>query len=83
MAECSFLRGGCKPIVEDCLALDLAWLMRLGPVRDGQSGSGEVRWSIDGRSIGSALFRLDLRNAESARLILDCGPVLPKGTRGG
>ncbi len=57
-------------LVEDCLKLDLAWLMRLGPISDGQSGSGAVQWSIDGRAILTARFHLDLRNVESSRLIL-------------
>lgn len=57
-----------KPLVEDCLTLDLAWLMRLGPIRDGGAGDGKIEWSIDGIIIASAHFRLDLREIESARL---------------
>jgi hypothetical protein len=62
-------RGG-KLLVEDSLTLDLAWIMRLGPIREGQAGSGEIKWSRDGEPVTSAQFRLDLRNAETARLIL-------------
>jgi hypothetical protein len=60
-----------KPLVEDCLSLDLAWLMRLGPIREGQAGSGEIKWSLNGVTIASAHFRLDLRDTETERLILD------------
>jgi hypothetical protein len=59
-----------KPLVEDCLTLDLAWLMRLGPIGDGQAGTGEVRWSVDGVAVGTLHFRLDLRTTGSARLLL-------------
>lgn len=60
-----------KRLVEDCLSLDLAWLMRLGPIRDGQAGSGEINWSRDGDLVGTAQFRLDLQSAESAQLTLN------------
>ena len=63
-----------KPVVEDCLKLDLAWLMRLGPISDGQAGSGEVRWSIGGAIVGSMQFRLDLCDIASACLLLDYRP---------
>ncbi|MCL4671684.1 MAG: hypothetical protein KJZ64_01835 [Sphingomonadaceae bacterium] len=56
--------------MEDCLSLDLAWLMRLGPIRDGQAGSGEINWSRDGDHVAAAHFRLDLRSTETARLML-------------
>jgi len=58
-----------KPLVEDCLTLDLAWLMRLGPVT-GQAGDGNLHWSVEGQRIASSRFRLDLRQAGDARLIL-------------
>jgi hypothetical protein len=61
-------RGG--PLVEDCRVLDLAWLMRLGPIREGKTGNGEIEWSRGGEPIASARFRLDLRDDETARLIL-------------
>lgn len=59
-----------NPLVENCLVLDIAWLMRLAPIREGQSGSGEIKWSLDGDAIGTLRFRLDLRDAEHARLIV-------------
>jgi hypothetical protein len=62
-----------RPLVEDCLKLDLAWLMRLGPVRDGQSGTGQVNWTKEGEPTGSARFRLILTNEETAQLILQFG----------
>lgn len=61
-----------KRLVEDCLTLDLAWLMRLAPIRDGQAGNGEIKWSCDGEPAVSARFRLNLRDAENARLIVHC-----------
>ncbi|MGE4323669.1 MAG: hypothetical protein AB7E60_11660 [Sphingobium sp.] len=59
-----------KPLVDDCRKLDLAWLMRLGPIREGRAGSGEIKWSADGIPIGSARFRLDFRDPTNARLTL-------------
>ena len=59
-----------KPLIEDCLALDLAWLMRLGPISTGQAGSGKINWSMDGEKIGALGFRLDLRNKDAAILSL-------------
>jgi hypothetical protein len=56
--------------VEDCLTLDLAQLMRLGPMRDGLAGDGFLEWRQGGQAIGSIRFRLDLRDAEAARLVL-------------
>lgn len=71
-------RGG-SPIVEDCLALDIAWLMRLGPIKVGSTASGEVVWSSDGQRIGAIRFRLDLRHLDAARLILRYALTLPDG----
>ena len=68
MDNASSRRRGCQPLVEDCLTLDLAWLMRLAPIGDGQAGSGKLEWSIDGEIIASAHFRLDLREIETAQL---------------
>lgn len=59
-----------KGLVEECLTLDLAQLMRLGPMRDGLAGKGFLEWRQDGEAIGSVRFRLDLRAAEAARLVL-------------
>lgn len=60
-----------KRLVEDCLALDLARLMRLGPICDGMAAHGEFLWSIDGAKIGAVRFRLDLRFPEAATLDLN------------
>lgn len=68
-----------KPLVEDCLTLDLAWLMRLGLILDGQTASGYVEWSIDGAIMGNLHFRLDLQVMEFARLVLDFQKYNPDG----
>lgn len=70
-----------KPLVEDCLTLDLAWLMRLGPIREGQAGGGEIKWACGGNSLTSAQFRLDLGGTEIPHLLLRYITVLPDGTR--
>jgi hypothetical protein len=57
-------------LVEDSLTLDLAQVMRLGPVRDGQRGLGSLSWRLDGEAIGSAWFRIDLRSIDAARLVI-------------
>lgn len=59
-----------KPLVEDCLTLDIAWLIGLGPIAAGTAGDGEVAWSIDGTLIASAKFRLDLRMIDAPSLNL-------------
>lgn len=59
-----------RPLVEDCLTLDLAWLMRLGPIRGGQTGRGEIKWSRDGHMVASAHFRLDLGETDATHLLL-------------
>lgn len=64
--------------MEDCLTIDLAWLMRLGPIRDGQAGSGEIEWRVDGDPVRSAQFRLDLQILESAQLTLSGGTINQK-----
>lgn len=59
-----------KRLVEDCLTLDLAWLMRLGPIGERQAGVGKINWHVDGQPARSAQYWLDLRNVDSARLTL-------------
>lgn len=59
-----------KPLVEDCISIDLARVMRLGPIREGQAGSGELHWSIEGLRFASIRFRLDLRDRDNPRLML-------------
>lgn len=64
-------QGAPKRLVENCLTLDLAPLMRLSRVPEGQEGSGELRWSVEGETIGEISFGLDFRMPENARLILN------------
>lgn len=59
-----------KRLVEGCLKIDLAWIMRLASIRAGQAGSGKINWTVDSNAVGSLRFRLDLREVESARLVL-------------
>lgn len=61
-----------KQLVEDCLTIDLAFIMRLGPIGEGQAGNGELHWSIEGQPIKSIRFRLDLGDPNRAQLILYC-----------
>lgn len=70
-----------KPLVEDCLTVDLARIMRLGPIREGQSGIGQLHWSIDGQRFASIKFRLDFRNIENSCLILFFHAIQPTGER--
>lgn len=55
-------------VVEDCLRLDIAQLMRLGPVRDGMAGQGWMEWREAGQLLGGVQIRLDLRDAGKACL---------------
>ena len=59
-----------KPLVENCLTIDLAWLMRLAPIRHGQLGSGEIFWQADGATVRSGKFCLDLRCIDNAHLTI-------------
>ncbi len=70
-----------KPLVEDCLTVDLARIMRLGAVRNGQVGSGELYWSIDGQRVASIQFRLDFRDTGNPHLILFFNSKQPSGER--
>ena len=74
-------RRGVRPLVEDSLSLDLAWLMRLAPIRAGQAGSGKIEWAVDGNAIGSLRFRLNMQQVENARLMLRYCPARPGGVR--
>jgi hypothetical protein len=60
-------------VVEDCLTIDLAWIMRLAPIRIGQLGSGEIHWSSQGEPLGRFSFCLDLTSRNTARLTLHDG----------
>lgn len=70
-----------KRLVEDCLTLDLARLMRLAPIRAGQAGSGEIKWSRNGNFVGAARFWLDLKETGTARLLLRYRPAGHVGAR--
>ena len=70
-----------KPLVEDCLTVDLARIMRLRPIREGQTCHGQLHWSIDGQRVASVNFRLDFRNIENPSLILFFHAVQPDGER--
>ncbi len=81
MGSCLSGRRGGSPIVEECLDLDIAWLMRLGPIKVGSTASGEAVWSSGGQRIGAIRFQLDLRQVDAARLILSDDLMLPDGLR--
>jgi len=68
-------------LVEDCLTLDLARLMRLGPLREGVAGHGDFAWSRDGEKLGAIKFRIDLRNAKTAALMLEFHVYASDGER--
>jgi hypothetical protein len=71
MGSASSGRRDGKPLVEDCLRLDLAQLMRLGPMRDGIAGDGWLEWRQDAQRLGRICFRIDLRQPSDARLVLE------------
>jgi hypothetical protein len=59
-----------RPLVEDCLRLDIAQLMRLGPVRDGMVGQGWMEWREAGQLLWGVQIRVDLRDAGKACLLV-------------
>ena len=59
-----------KPLAEDCLAIDIARIMRLGRTKGGAEASGKISWP-EGEQSASVKFWLDLRKTETACLVLD------------
>jgi hypothetical protein len=70
-----------RPLVEDYHTVDLARIMRLAPIREGQEANGQLHWSIDGQRVASTKFRLDFRNIENRCLILFFHVLQPTGDR--
>jgi hypothetical protein len=70
-----------RPLVEDYHTVDLARIMRLAPIREGQEANGQLHWSIDGQRVASTKFRLDFRNIENRCLILFFHVLQPTGER--
>lgn len=70
MGNCNSGRWGGRPLVEDALTIDIAYLLRRGSVRDGLCGNGRLRWKFkDGRFLEAA-YKFDMRYPETASLTL-------------
>lgn len=81
MGSIQSVRSIGKQLVENCLKLDLAWLMRMAPIRDGCAASGELKWSLDGQPIASATFKLEFHGIENTHLFLCHCQIGPDGRR--
>jgi hypothetical protein len=59
------------PLVEDCFALDIAQVTRLGRLSEGVVGHGEFNWSKEGQRLWTIQFRLDMQRPDTATLSFD------------
>lgn len=64
-------RYGGRPVVEDCLTLDLNRMLRADQLRDGQVESGVLSWTRGGEPAGSIHYRGDMADPDNAELWLD------------
>ena len=63
-------RRGRPFTVDDCLIIDLPFLMRLGWIRHGQIGSGSLNWRNQDKSVSSIRYHFDLADPRRAELCL-------------
>lgn len=59
-----------RPIAEDSMRIDLAWMIRNARAVPGHYVSGVLRWSSRGASIGSISYVADMCDGDSGRLTL-------------
>lgn len=59
-----------RPVAEDCLRIDLAWLIRKGFAVPGHWRSGQLRWSSNGQPSGDINYSCDMRDPEAGELEL-------------
>lgn len=64
-------RYGGRPIVEHCLRIDLAWMMRRDMAREGRDYGGTLNWSCNGSPSGSIGYWAKLSEPNRERLELN------------
>ncbi len=59
-----------KPIAENCLRIDLAWMIRKGLAVPGGWRSGQLRWTSNGEPSGDISYSCDMTDPEQGELVL-------------
>ena len=62
-------RQGGRPLAEDALCIDIAWMLREGLAKQGTLKSGTLRWTYGGQPSGNVSYSCDMRDPENAALI--------------
>jgi hypothetical protein len=69
-----------RPVVEQCLFVEIGWMLKNGRAVVGRSVRGILRWSSRGQETGSISYEADMRDPEAAMLRLsysrDKGPLI-------
>lgn len=63
-------RQGGKPLAEEALRIDIAWMLREGLAEEGTLKSGSLRWTCGGQPSGDVSYSCDMRDLESSVLEL-------------
>ena len=63
-------RQGGKPIAEEALQIDLAWMLRNGRAQAGVRLIGGLSWTCRGEPSGNIAYTCDMRDAENSTLEL-------------
>ena len=58
------------PVAEECLRVDLSWMMRKGLAIPGSYRTGTLRWSCGGQPFGSISYKADMTDPDNSRLVL-------------
>lgn len=59
-----------RPIAEEALRIDLAWMLRRGLARPGHSITGKLSWTCRGQPSGNINYTCDMRDPECGLLEL-------------
>lgn len=59
-----------RPLADNCLRIDIGWMIRKGLAVPGQWCSGQLTWSRDGEPYGSVGYSCDMTDPEAGELVL-------------
>lgn len=59
-----------RPLAEDCLVIDLAWMLRTGRLVPGRSGQGQLHWKRGGEPCGQIRYSYAMTDPDRASLTL-------------
>lgn len=63
-------RYGGRPVAEEALRIDIAWMLREGLAKPGQSITGTLRWTCRGEPSGNVSYACDMRDPDNGMLEL-------------